>query len=117
MTKIDEIKKLISELEVKLKEFKDELFPEEIIINKNQLEEIELVIDTDYVDYLKFREFKFVSSKKKSSFNNLSISSEIVKDIKNGTLKSITLKKYDYNDPKDRIGLNSIVIDVSRSIT
>lgn len=111
MEKIEEIKNLINQLEIKLEELKNEMFPDELLVNIEDFKEVELVTSTYQIDYLKFRNFRFQSQK--DSITNLNINKDIVLDIKNGTLKSFVLKS-GVNSSINGIKLNSEIVDVSR---
>ena len=82
MERIEEIKNLIVQLEIKLKELKNEIFPDEILVTIEEFKEVELVTSTYQIDYLKFRNFRFESQK--DSISSQNINKDIVLDIKNG---------------------------------
>ncbi len=113
MERIEEIKNLIVQLEIKLKELKNEIFPDEILVTIEEFKEVELVTSTYQIDYLKFRNFRFES--RKDSISNQNINKDIVLDIKNGTLKSFVLKS-GVNRSINNIILNSEIVDATRKL-
>ena len=114
MEKIEELKSLINQLEIKLEELKNEITSDEITVSRDEFDLIELITDDEHNHYLKFKEFRFWSRKYKTTPPQTN--TEIVQDIKNGKLKSFKLKKNEIVNEKSKLGLNSYISDVTRTL-